>query len=183
MRRAVRFLVLAAAAVVLLLVVAGFVGGRLPVEHVASVRADFAQPPEALWERLTDIDDLPSWREGIDEVEVLSTRGEPARWRERSGFGTFVFQTVEADRPRRLEIMIAEGDPDFGGRWTFELEPREGGTRLTITERGQIYNPVMRLISRYVTGHHATMESDLRQLGRSFGEDVQPERIETAGSS
>jgi uncharacterized protein YndB with AHSA1/START domain len=178
MRRAARLVALAAAVAVLLLLVAWVVGARLPVEHVASVRAEFQQPPEALWERLTDVEDLTSWREGIDEVELLSSQGEPARWREQSGFGTFVFQTVEADPPRRLEIMIAEGDPDFGGSWAYELEPQGEGTRVTVTERGQIYNPLIRLISRYVTGHHATMESDLRLLGRSFEEDVQPQRVE-----
>ena len=38
------------------------------------------------------------------------------------------------------------------------------GTRLTITERGEIYNVMFRALSKYVFGYTATMESFLKAL-------------------
>jgi hypothetical protein len=51
---------------------------------------------------------------------------------------------------------------------------------LTITERGQISNPVFRFMARYVFGYHATMQEYLASLGRKFGEPVDFERVEGA---
>ena len=38
--------------------------------------------------------------------------------------------------------------PQFGGTWTFEVVPMPSGSRLTITERGEIYNVIFRTLSR-----------------------------------
>ncbi len=59
---------------------------------------------------------------------------------------------------------IADPDLPFGGTWTFELAPEAGGTRLTITERGEIRNPIFRTMSRFVFGYGATMETFLAEL-------------------
>ena len=40
------------------------------------------------------------------------------------------------------------------------------GTRVSITERGEVYNPIFRFLSRFVFGHTGTMETYLRDLAR-----------------
>jgi hypothetical protein len=74
------------------------------------------------------------------------------------------FVIVEQAPPRRLVTRVADPELPYGGTWTFELEPEESGTRLTITERGQIHNPIFRVIARFVFGYAATMESYLDEL-------------------
>lgn len=71
---------------------------------------------------------------------------------------------VEQAPPRRLVTRVADPELPYGGTWTFELEPDGSGTRLTITERGQIHNPIFRVIARFVFGYAATMETYLDAL-------------------
>ena len=66
--------------------------------------------------------------------------------------------------PRRLVTRIADEDLPFGGTWTYRLEPDGGGTRVTITEDGEVYNPVFRFVSRFVMGHDATLRTYLDDL-------------------
>ena len=46
------------------------------------------------------------------------------------------------------------------------IEPAPGGSRLTITERGEIYNVVFRTLSRFVFGYTATMDDCLKAAAR-----------------
>ena len=43
---------------------------------------------------------------------------------------------------------------------------------LTITENGEIYNPVFRFVSRFITGQTSTIDEYLRALGRKLGVEV-----------
>ena len=146
---------------IVLVVVA--VGYALPVGHVASREATFAQPPERVFEVLTDVERYPKWRSDVNAVEVLAA-GPPKRWRERGSNGDITFELVEARPPARLVSRIADTDLAFGGTWTYELVGEGSGSRLTITERGEVYNPVFRFMSRFVFGHSATMEQFLADL-------------------
>jgi hypothetical protein len=64
---------------------------------------------------------------------------------------------------------VADPDQPFGGTWTFDIGPDSGGARLTITERGEVYNPVFRFIARFVFGYTATIEGYLRSLREKLG--------------
>jgi hypothetical protein len=74
-----------------------------------------------------------------------------------------------------MVTRIADPEQPFGGTWTFELAPADGGTRLTITERGEVYNPIFRALGRFVFGHTATIDQYLRALGAAFGDALTPE--------
>jgi hypothetical protein len=43
-----------------------------------------------------------------------------------------------------------------------------------ITERGEVYNPVFRFVSRFIMGHSATASAFLKALGAKFGAQVSP---------
>jgi len=137
-------------AVLVLAVVAGVAVGRgLPVAHSASRAATFAAPPERVWATIND----------------------PAFMRSR-GVGDVKTQVVESTPPRRLVRRIV-GERDFGGTWTSELEPSAGGgTRLVITEDGEIYNPFFRFVSRYVLGHHRTIDAFMGALRERLTADA-----------
>jgi uncharacterized protein YndB with AHSA1/START domain len=150
--------------IVLLILTVVAMGYALPVAHVESRTATFAQPPDRVMAVLADVENFPRWRTGVRAVEVLAW--EPrVRWREY-GRDTITFERVEIEPPTRLVTRIADPDLPFGGTWTFELTEEGEGTRLTITEHGEVHNPLYRFMSRYVFGHAATMEEFLEDLGR-----------------
>jgi len=165
--------------VVLLLVVLA-AGATLPREHTASRSAVYQRPPEEVWEAITDVDAMPGWRSDVDSVEHLPDRDGNPVWQETGAYGPMPMERVEAVPGRRLVLRIADPALPFGGTWTYELDPVDGGTRLTITEDGHVDNVLFRFMSRFVFGHTATMEGYLRDLGRHFGEEVEP-RAPAAG--
>ena len=158
--------------VVVLLVVA--IGYALPKSHVASVSAQYAAPPDTLWATLTDVAAFPRWRNDLVRVELLPDENGQRGWREHGKNDVITYRVVASDPPRRLVTRIADETLPFGGTWTYELAPAGGGTRLTITERGEVYNPVFRFVSRFVLGYTGTMTTMLRALGAKHGETVTP---------
>jgi uncharacterized protein YndB with AHSA1/START domain len=151
------------------------VGYALPKAHVASVSARFATRPDSLWASLTDVPAFPQWRNDLVRVEVLPDEQGKRGWREHGKNDVITYRVVESDAPRRLVTRIADENLPYGGTWTYELAPADAGTRLTITERGEVYNPIFRFVARFFLGYTTTMEAVLRALGARHGETVMPE--------
>ena len=145
------------------------VGYSLPVQHVATRTAYVAAPPEGVWATITDVASAPQWRSDVKSAEIVRQGAAGPVWRELSGDGTITFETVESEPPRRLVTRITDKSLPFGGSWTYELQPTPGGTRVTIREDGEVYNPVFRFVSRYVMGHHATIDKYLNSLRARLG--------------
>ena len=114
------------------------IGFRLPVSHHASRSADFAKPPEQVFALIANPQSYQSWWDGGDVKTAV----------------------IESVPPTKLVTKIVD-ETQFGGTWTFEIVAIPSGSRLTITERGEIYNVVLRALARYVFGHAGTMESFL----------------------
>jgi len=159
-------------AVVLVVYVVGLL---LPKSHVASTSARYAASPDAIWTTLTDVSAFPQWRGDVSRVEILPDENGQRGWREFGKQGTVTYRVVEAVPSRRLVSRIADPDLPYGGSWTYELTPADSGTRLTITERGEVYNPIFRFVSRFIMGYTATMNGMLRAIGAKHGETIAPE--------
>ena len=146
----------------LLLALVAF-GYALPVAHVATRDAVLPAPPERIFTVLTDVEAFPKWRSDVQAVDVIA-RAPQLQWRERGSNDTIAFEIQESEPPRRLVTRIADRTLPFGGAWTFTLQPVDGGTKLTITENGEVYNPLFRVMSRFVFGHTATIDRYLADL-------------------
>jgi hypothetical protein len=118
--------------------VVALIGYFLPVNHDASRSADFNVPPADVFALVSDLDGYPAWWPD-NEVKV---------------------GVVESAPPSRLVTRIV-GETQFGGTWTWEITPTPQGSRATISERGEVYNPIFRTLSRFVFGHTSTMDSCL----------------------
>ena len=124
--------------VVALVACLALVGYFLPVSHEASRSAEFNKPPETVYALVSDVKNYQAWwPENQTNVEV-----------------------VEAVPPTKFVTRIV-GETDFGGTWTMQIESTPVGSRLTITERGEVYNPIFRTLATFVFGHASTMESCL----------------------
>ena len=146
----------------LLLAIVAF-GYALPVAHVATRDASLTAPPERVFAALTEVEAFPGWRSDVQAVDVTA-RSPHLQWRERGSDGTIAFEAQESEPPRRLVTRITDKTLPFGGAWTFTLQPVDGGTKLTITENGEVYNPLFRVMSRFVFGHTATIDRYLADL-------------------
>jgi hypothetical protein len=169
-----RWLIIAVVVLVALVVAVVAIGYMLPVKHRASREAVIAgATPEAVFALVSNASDYPRWRTGIARVEVVA--GDPAaptRFREHSSDGAILYDVVERAAPRRMVTRIADPGLPFGGGWTFEIEPADGapgGTRVRITEDGEVYNPVFRFVSRFVMGHTSSIERYLVDLQAQAG--------------
>jgi hypothetical protein len=130
-----KWIVGALAVLIAIVVLVAAVGLLLPVEHEASRSAEFNKPPEAIYALISDLPNYSTWWPDNDvKVEV-----------------------VEAVPPSKFVTRIV-GETAFGGTWTWEIVPTAAGASATITERGEIYNPLFRALAKFVFGHASTME-------------------------
>jgi uncharacterized protein YndB with AHSA1/START domain len=156
------YVLAALGAVVVLAIV---VGWSLPVGHQASATRRIASPPDRVFALITDFARHPEWRTGVTRVDVTGAQvvGQQIREFGRNGEIPYRVETFEA--PSRLVTRIAGEGLPFGGTWTYELRPDPGGgTAITITENGEIYNPIFRTVARFVLGYEATMKQYLDDL-------------------
>ena len=140
------------------------IGWQLPVGHVASRDAAVAAPPAAAFEVIANVEAFPTWWKDVTRVEMLPPEVGHRRFRQTGSTGSVVMEIVEQTPPSRLVTRIADPDQPFGGTWTWEITPEGSGSRITVTERGEVYNPVFRFMARFVFGYTSTIESHLAAL-------------------
>lgn len=148
------------------------IGAFMPKRHTAARATVIAQPPEVLWLAMTDFAAFPEWRADVKTVEALPDRDGHKVWREDGKNGKMTLEAIEASPPSRLVLKIADPDLPFGGTWTYELQGVGAGSRVTITEDGEVYNPIFRFVGRVFFSPAATIETYLKALGKKYGEDV-----------
>jgi len=140
-----KWLLLIVVVLVVLVAAIAFIGATLPRDHVASRSLALRRPAEEVWAAI---------------MQATAASGVPV-------------DVVESDPPRRQVTRVKDTEKNFGGTWTITVTPSPTGSTLTITEDGWVSNPVFRFVSRYVMGHHATMDGMLKAVAKKFGE--QPE--------
>jgi hypothetical protein len=140
---AVKWILRIAAFLIVLVGAIALVGYFLPVAHEASRSAEFGQPPETVYALISDLKTYSTWWPE-NEVNV---------------------DVVEAVPPSKFVTRIV-GESAFGGTWTWNIEKTATGARATITERGEIYNPIFRTLARFVFGYTSSMESCLAAAQR-----------------
>jgi 2-phospho-L-lactate guanylyltransferase (CobY/MobA/RfbA family) len=138
-----RWILFVLGALVVLAAVIAAIGATLPRNHVASRTLRVKRAPDEAWTAIT---------------QAMTASDVPT-------------DIVESDPPKRLMSRVKETEKMFGGTWTVTIAPVEGGSALTITEDGWVANPIFRFVSRFVMGHHATMDGMLKTVARSFGEE------------
>lgn len=122
------------AAIVILIAVIAAIGATLPKQHTATRSAVVRRSPADVYKKIRELASTPEYEIVLDE---------PAK---------------------RLISRIADKSLPYSGSWTYDLEPVPEGTRVTITENGEVPNPIFRFLSKYVFGHTKTMETYLTDL-------------------
>lgn len=146
------------------------IGMLLPQSHVVVRSMLLKQKRDAVYALISDMKNAPAWRKDIGSVEEVKSEADETLYREKSKHGTLTYRIVKREPPQKFVTAIADKDAPFGGSWIFDLTEEGDGTRITITERGEVYNPVFRFMAKYVFGHHKTMETYLANLAARFSE-------------
>jgi hypothetical protein len=157
--------------IILLVVVIGY---ALPKQHLASRAISLRQKPAGVFALISDFKDGPKWRADLEQVEMLPDRDGHVRFREKMKQGGITMEVEESNPPQRMVTRIDDQGLPFGGRWIFEVSPTTEGCRLNITERGEVYNPVFRFVSKFIMGYNGTMDTYLKSVARKFGEGALP---------
>jgi hypothetical protein len=152
-------------------------GMALPKSHTAMVRVRIRQPPQRVYDAIVDVANAKSWRSGLESVQITSAQGAPLEWKETASYGTLSFAMDLANPPHRVATRITDTSQGFGGGWTYEIANDASGSVVTITENGEVNNPLFRFMSKYVFGQYKSLDTYAKDLGRHFGETVQPERV------
>lgn len=150
------------ACLVLIIVIIGY---TLPVKHQATVRVLVRATPEKVWQRLINIRDYPKWRTDLQQVVVVND----LEWTEiKSKHDQLPFKMVLDQPLQQLTMHINATNLPYGGYWVYTLTPQGDQTEVTITEHGEVYNPVFRFVSRFIMGHDATLKKYAHNLEQSF---------------
>ena len=164
-----RWVIYIVAAIALAGVLVVLIGYSLPKAHSVSRSTSVAMPPDALYALLADVDRYQSWRPGVKGLQRHPDRdGRPA-WTEDAGGMKIPLFFERMERPSLLVTRIADPKLPFGGTWTYRIQPSAGGSTLTVTEDGEVYNPFFRFMSRFVFGHTATLDEFVKNLDARAG--------------
>ena len=160
---------------VALIAIVFIVGALLPRDHVAGSSIVVSQPADIVWRAVRDIGGVTAWWPDVSSSQRVADSAGREVWEQKaSGFTMRLIVTEDAP-PRRLVMTIDAGaDAPFGGKWTYEITPTDGGTRVSVTEAGYVSNPLFRFMSRFVMGYYSTQDKYLRALARKFGSNAEP---------
>ena len=161
------------------LVVVPMAGGMfLPRQHVVTSEAVLSQPIDSVWMVVSDLDDYPGWWSDVKSMERQIGDSARVSWIQRDAQGQELpIELVTVDPPRYMEARIANRQLPFSGTWSYSLESTASGTRISVTEDGEVFNPVFRFLARFVFGYHGTIDRYIVALGSRFGEDVVPVHV------
>ena len=115
----------------------------------AELTIEIERPPEDVFAYLTDVSNLPSWQSGVKSATRRNGRIEESR----SLLGREVHTTLEIvdeDDPRLFTLRALDSPVPFTVR--HELEPADGGTRLTVTAEGDVPGFAAKLFARRAEG-------------------------------
>jgi uncharacterized protein YndB with AHSA1/START domain len=155
------------------------IGTLVPRDHVASRSARYAKKPEQVWRLLSDLPHYARWAPEVTAVRRLPDHvGHPVYALE--GKWAMPLEIETAEPPHRMVTRIADPTLPFGGTWTWVVARDGRGTRVTVTEHGEIRPAIMRAMTRFFFGYTSTMDQYLEALGRELDESVTPEPARAA---
>jgi uncharacterized protein YndB with AHSA1/START domain len=142
------------------------IGTFLPKGHRASRTAVYPASPATVFGTISDFARFPEWRSDVKTVELLPDDGHGTCFREHGKQGTVSYRVEAREPDSRLVTRIDDLSLPYGGTWTLEVKPVPEGTSLTITEDGEVYNPLFRVLSKVVFSPYTTIDTyqaDLRK--------------------
>lgn len=170
-----KIVLILAVGLVLLVGLVCLIGVLLPRQHRVTREIALGRSPRDVFAVVRDFRTAPSWRRNLRSVEMLTPAGGQTRFREVSQDGSVTYEVMEEIPDSKLVTRILDRDLGYSGSWTYEFLPASEGTRVRITEDGEVSNILFRFMSRFVFGQTNSLDTYLKALGAKFGQDVTPQ--------
>jgi len=153
--------------------VATTTGFMLSAEHTVSLSAVLPAERQAVWDVMTDVDNISEWNPFVEKSVLLEPVDGKRVWRETDPAGGAIsFREVEADAPSRWETEVFDADAPYSAQWVYTLvAEEEGKTRLTIAETGTVGNPFLRFLMRFIVGNDRFQRTYFESLAEHFGDE------------
>jgi hypothetical protein len=150
--------------IILAIVAVVVVGALLPKSHTASRTAVIRATPGQVFALISG---PQNWRTDLKEYSFFE-EGSRHMQRDTDKHGqTITYEIVELQPPTLRKSVIADKSLPFGGSWTWNIQPHSDGCAVTITEDGEVYNPIFRFVSRFIIGHTKTIDNYLAMLAQA----------------
>jgi carbon monoxide dehydrogenase subunit G len=111
----------------------------------AELTIEIARTPEDVFYYLTDVSNLPAWQAGVRSATLRDGRIEESRSLLGRELNT-TLEIVEQEEPRLFTLRAVDSPVPFTVR--HELEPSDGGTRLTVSAEGDVPGFAAGLLAR-----------------------------------
>ena len=116
------------------------------MDHLrAELTIEIARTPADVFSYLTDVSNLPAWQAGVKSATMRDGRIEESRSLLGRELNTKL-EVVEQEEPRLFTLRALDSPVPFTVR--HELEPADGGTRLTVTADGDVPGFVAGILAR-----------------------------------
>ena len=160
------------------LVAAALVGGLVtPRKHIVGRTIRLRAAPDKVWALVRTVKAYPNWREEIMSVEEAAGNDLRPAWTEIGRQKSLSYMAVTDDAPHRFTARIMDDDLGYAGEWQYVINATADGTQLTITEHGEVGNPVFRFVRAHLVGYTGSMDAFLRDVALEFGELAKPEPV------
>jgi len=152
------------------LVIAVVVGGVItPRAHEVSRTMLLPAPIASVWAVIRDVAHYAEWRDGVVSSEIVDADQSQLRWCESSDVGVLTFG-VTMDHPMTdFSARVLDRDLAYTREWSWRLTSTGDGTRVTMTERGEVPNVISRFIVAHITGHARGVDRYLKDLTHRVG--------------
>lgn len=156
------------------LVAAMVVGGlATPRVHVVVRTIVLKAPPATVWKLIRTFKEYPNWRDDIFSVEEMVGSDPRPAWTQIGGKSLSYIATTD-EAPVRFTTRILDDDLGYSSEWQHVLAPVGDGTRLTITETGEVPNPIFRFLGAHIVGYNGPIDAFLRNAALELGELAKP---------
>ena len=168
-----RWILIIGAVLVGLILIIVVVGMTRPSHHVAQTRGKYNKPPADLWSVVSDYAKWSEWNPEIKSVTPLPDQNGRKMINVVGSWGTAPTALAVWNPPSKMKTEMNAGS--FSGSWTYEMAPTDdGGTLLTITEEGDVGNPIFRAMMIF-HDNEATMRGYHAALAKRLGGTVSVE--------
>jgi hypothetical protein len=144
--------------IVALVIIMILIGRMLPEGHVAMQSKTFSSSQDEVWKVISGVSDWKSWRSDVHDLTITSD-------------STFKADDVEylmsiVEPGASFTTTIITKDLPYGGMWHYLIEKEGDGCKLTVTEIGDVYNPMFRFMSKYIFGHDGSLKEYMKVLSK-----------------
>jgi hypothetical protein len=149
------------------------IGKGLDPKHVVTASLHVNRTPAEVHALVADLEAWPTWCRNVQKVEKLPDRDGHPMVRMHMGRNRMVLKVTVNHAPTRFAMTIDDESKFFAGVWEYHMNAEVNGTRLKLTEHGEVRPALPRFMLKYLVDPSKYLKSHLRDVATRFGEPPQ----------